>query len=111
LENIIDQDVPSTDVFEAAGIEEYAKFFKDPLLLPDGWFIALDNTKCVGLSVLWPNAVRKDLLMVGITGVIPSHRRRGIGTALKLKSINYAQVYGAKIIETDNEGYSGYVEF
>jgi hypothetical protein len=42
-------------------------------------------------------------LFAGITGVIRSHRRRRIATALKLCSIRYAQENGFTTIYTDNE--------
>ena len=32
-----------------------------------------------------------------------SYRRRGIATALKLRSIEFAKAYGAKELKTDNE--------
>lgn len=35
--------------------------------------------------------------------MVRSHRRKGIATALKLRAINFAKGYGAKVIETDNE--------
>ena len=42
-------------------------------------------------------------LNVGVTGVLPSHRRNGIATALKLKTIQYAIDYGAVTLKTGNE--------
>ncbi|MEM7125559.1 MAG: GNAT family N-acetyltransferase [Chloroflexota bacterium] len=103
LEIAVEQDVPDTDDLTPAGLEEYAKNFKRPHIRPDAWFIAVDGMEYVGLSNLWPNTVLKDKLGVGITGVLRSHRRRGIATALKLRTIEFAQEYGAKIIETGNE--------
>lgn len=103
LENAIDEDVPDTDTPTPQPLEEYAKRFKRPNVRPDAWFIALDGTECVGMSTLWPSTVLKDKLYVGITGVLRSHRRRSIATALKLKTIDFAQRYGAAVIETGNE--------
>lgn len=37
------------------------------------------------------------------TGVVRSHRRRGITTAMKLRAIQWAQANGYESIETDNE--------
>lgn len=103
LDNAIQQDVPRTNEFTPAELEKYAKKFKRPNIRTDAWFVAVDGEHYVGISSLWPNPVLKQILLVGITGVLPSHRRRGIATALKLKTIEFAQAYGAKIIETDNE--------
>ena len=105
LENAIQKDVPrpDNDEFTPATLEEYAKKFKRPNIRTDAWFVAVDGAHYVGISSLWPNPVLKEILLVGITGVLPSHRRRGIATALKLKTIEFAQANGGKIIETDNE--------
>jgi len=65
--------------------------------------VAVDGEHYVGLSSLWPNLVLKEVIPVGITGVLPSHRRLGIATALKLKTVEFAKAYGAKTIETGNE--------
>lgn len=103
LEMVIERDVPDTDDFTPAGLEEYAKHFQRITFRADAWFVAVDGDDYVGMSSLWTNKVLDDVLSVGITGVLPSHRRRGIGTALKLKTIEFAQKYGARIIETGNE--------
>ena len=39
----------------------------------------------------------------GLTGVLRSHRRRGIATAVKLPTIDFARSVGARYISTDNE--------
>lgn len=103
LEIAIEGDVPDTDALTPAGLEEYAKTFEHPNIRPDAWFVAVDGNDYVGMSTLWPNMVLKEKLGVGITGVVRSHRRRGIATALKIKTIEFAQEYDAKIIETGNE--------
>ena len=103
MENVIARDIPMPDEFTPQPIEEYAKEFKSPNFLPDGYFVALENGQCVGLSNLWKDAVRKDRLWVGLTGVLPSHRRRGIATALKLLTFEYAQAHDVRFIETENE--------
>ena len=103
LEIIIDNDIPSPDALTPQGIEEFAKMFKHPCFLPDAQFLALDGNDWVGLSTLWKDDVLADKLWVGITGTLRSHRRRGIATALKLKTFEYAIANGAKILETENE--------
>ncbi|MBV7327819.1 GNAT family N-acetyltransferase [Chloroflexi bacterium TSY] len=103
LENAIDEDVPDTDDPTPQPLEEYAKRFDRSNIRPDAWFIALDGDQYVGMSTLWPSTVLKDKLYVGVTGVLRSHRRRRIALALKLKTVEFAKAYGAKIIETGNE--------
>ncbi|MEM7029773.1 MAG: GNAT family N-acetyltransferase [Chloroflexota bacterium] len=99
----IDRDIPSPDEQTPQGIEELAKDFKHPCFLPDGHFIAVDNGQWVGLSSLWKDDVRTDRIWVGLTGVLRSHRRRGIAKALKLLTFKYAQARNARYIETGNE--------
>ncbi len=96
-------DIPSPDIFTPQPIEEFAKIFSHPGLLEEAWFVAIDGDDYVGLSNLWDNEANPDKLYVGLTGVRRSHRRQGIATALKLKTIAYAQKVGAKYIATDNE--------
>ena len=38
-----------------------------------------------------------------MTGVVRAYRRRGIATALKVRTIQYAQTVGAETIVTSNE--------
>ena len=99
----IDRDVPNPDEMTPQGIEEFAKDFAHPNFLADAHFFALDGDQWVGISNFWKDDVRTDKLWVGLTGVLRSHRRRGIARVLKLQTIKYAQEYGAKTIETENE--------
>ncbi len=103
LDMAIEQDMPSTNEFTPIGIDEFARNFKSHNIRTDAWFVAVDGEDYVGISSLWPNLVREDLFIVGTTGVLPSHRRRGIATALKLKTIAFVQAFGAGIIVTSNE--------
>ena len=57
----------------------------------------------MGLSTLSKDLANPKRLWVGITGTLRSHRRKGIATALKLKTIQYAIDYGAEWIQTGNE--------
>lgn len=99
----IDQDIPSPDGHVKRSFESFEKgTLTSPSLLPDAWFVALDEGRYVGMSTLWRSA-NKEKLDTGITGVVRSHRRRGIATALKVHGIQFAQQYGAKTIVTENE--------
>ncbi|MEM7029774.1 MAG: GNAT family N-acetyltransferase [Chloroflexota bacterium] len=99
----IEDDVPSPDAQTPQPLEEFAKSFDHPCFLPDAYFVAVDNGAWVGISNLWKDDVRTDRLWVGLTGILRSHRRRGIATALKLLTFKYAQANGARYLETGNE--------
>lgn len=99
----IETDIPSPDDSTPQPLEEFAKMFSSPSHLPDAHFIALDGDDWVGLSTLNKDIPNPKRLWVGITGVLRSHRRMGIATALKLKTIQYAIDYGAKRLQTGNE--------
>jgi mycothiol synthase len=47
-----------------------------------------------------------DTLASGLTGVVRSHRRRGIATALKVRACEYARRVGARAIETGSEEHN-----
>ena len=104
LEWVCVQDVPTTDPLTKMPFEQFEKRRLDsPNLLPDAWFVAVDRDRWVGLSVLWKNLADDGLLETGLTGVVRSHRRRGIATAMKVRAIQYAQGHGGATIATDNE--------
>jgi len=97
-------DVPSTAPPVKQSLEEFEKGTLDyPDFTADGCFIALDGYVYVGLSHAWIDQLDNERLNGSLTGVIRSHRRRGIATALKLRLIDYAIQYGAKIITTGND--------
>ncbi len=66
-------------------------------------FIAVENGNYIGLSSLWFQQKNPKKYWTDLTGVLGSHRRKGIATALKVKTIAYAKQIGADYIETDNE--------
>ena len=108
LFNIINQDVPYLDPNQGTPFVEYAKYYEGENFRPDSWAIAIDikktdATRYVGMSVVNHMQTRPDALFAGITGVIPSYRRRKIATALKVSTVQYAQKNDFLYIETDNE--------
>ena len=96
-------DEPSTGEFAPEPIEEYAKMFTHPAFLPEGWLVAVAGDTCVGSSSVWDNKADPKKLYNGFTGVLRSHRRRGVTTALKLAVIEYVRQRGATHILSDNE--------
>ena len=98
------QDVPSPEPLTRQTFENFEdRQLGDPGFNPDALFIALDAGRWVGTSGLWMAEGDPEKLYTGLTGVVRSHRRRGLATAMKVRAIAFAQAYGARIIETDNE--------
>jgi RimJ/RimL family protein N-acetyltransferase len=74
--------------------------FERPSVLLDGFFVARDRERLVGLSYL---ARRPDgNAEVGDTGVLRDYRRRGIARALKMMVTRYATEQGIERVHTDN---------
>lgn len=98
------QDVPSVDGFTKQPFEAWQKRLLDsPNFMPQAWFIAVDGDDWVGLSCLWRNSTSSHKLGTGLTGVLRSHRRRGIATAMKVRALAFARDFGATEVDTDNE--------
>ncbi|MDQ6885298.1 MAG: GNAT family N-acetyltransferase [Candidatus Dormibacteraeota bacterium] len=74
--------------------------FSNPHGIRDAIFVARDKEEIVGLTYL----VRRPGgdVEVGDTGVLASHRRRGIGRALKLMATRYSAEHGYRYVYTDN---------
>jgi GNAT superfamily N-acetyltransferase len=103
LEWEVAQDIPSPAPITPSPVAQWEKQFGHPDFRADSWFIALNHDQYVGLSTLWVTSTGSDKIYQGITGVIRSHRRRGVATALKLRGFEFAQRIGARRIQTDNE--------
>jgi len=74
--------------------------FERPSVLLDGFFVAREGEHIVGLSYLLrrPDGDAE----VGDTGVLASHRRRGIARVLKMLVTRYAAQRGIRLVHTDN---------
>ncbi len=84
--------------------EKYVKqVVENPNSIEDGWFLAVENGRYVGMSYLEKNEANPKQLRTGFTGTVRSHRRRGLATALKCYAIEYAQQQGFHSIRTGNE--------
>jgi GNAT superfamily N-acetyltransferase len=103
LENECWMDVPLPEPPTKMSFEQFASRFDSPNYDARAHFVAIDEGKYVGLTGFWTSQVEKHKLYTGLTGVVRSHRRKRVATALKLHGIRFAREYGATIIETDNE--------
>jgi GNAT superfamily N-acetyltransferase len=103
---LILRDVPFTTPPTKTSFESYLSGWVDrPGVLFDGWFVAIDQATgdYVGMTCAWAVQGDSEKILTSITGVTRERRRQGIATALKLRSIEYASAYGARIIGTQNE--------
>lgn len=99
----VEQDIPAVDPPSKPPFEEWKKELDAPNFLAEGWFIALDGSDYVGITMLAPDNARDDMMHTWLTGTVRSHRRKGIATALKLRAIELAKSRGAEAIDTENE--------
>ncbi|MBN2565334.1 MAG: GNAT family N-acetyltransferase [Candidatus Eisenbacteria bacterium] len=99
----IEQDIPWIDPPTRISFEKYVKYMNTPAFLPEAAFVALDGEEWVGLSMVWKILSEPDKLYTELTGVLRSHRRKGIATALKVRCIRWAVENGYVRIDTDNE--------
>ena len=107
----IEQDVPQIDPPKQEPFDEFVKGFDDPDFWPEGWQMAIDPTAAgddgigayVGVSMLGKNHAMPQRIQTWLTGVVRSHRRKGIALAMKLRAIEFAIAQGGMAIRTDNE--------
>jgi GNAT superfamily N-acetyltransferase len=77
----------------------------DEDFFPAGYFVALDTASgaLVGTTHISPRPADPRQWEFDLTGVVRSHRRRGIALTLKLRAIALAAQNGAELLVTDNE--------
>ena len=97
------QDVPSVDRPTRESFENWSKRFESPRYRMNLHWFAREGARAVGYTGLWLSAAEPEKLYTGLTGVVRSHRRKGIATALKVHGFRRARELGKKVIETDNE--------
>ncbi|MCP4417808.1 MAG: GNAT family N-acetyltransferase [Chloroflexi bacterium] len=99
----LSQDEPQPHPPQKMSQEQYRKIFVDgPNAIPEGWIIAVANGRLIGNSSLEKYS-NPGVLGTGFTGVIRDYRRRGLATALKVQTIEYARAQDYRIIRTGNE--------
>jgi len=104
LVQLIQADMPREADFTPLSYEEWETYsLKNPQLLPEGYFLAKDGSKYVGMSDVHRIDTEPGVLNQDDTGVIREYRGRGIATALKLKVIEFGKKNGYRTIKTWNE--------
>lgn len=100
----LDKDVPADEPPTKMTVEEMEKEWLSRLNFdPQAKFVALHGKQYVGYSGIWPSLADSKRSGTGLTGVVRSHRRKGVATALKTAVIRYAHQTGIEHIVTENE--------
>ncbi len=97
------KDVPLPDPPTPVPLERFMKDLDSPSYDPELHFVALDGDEVVGMTGFWIALAEPWKLHTGLTGVLRSHRRRGIATALKVTALEDAKSRGIRTVQTDNE--------
>jgi GNAT superfamily N-acetyltransferase len=82
-------------VIAAASYKRWAEELRGRIM-----HVALDRGRVVGYAVLAPRAAQPDVLEHEMTGVLRSHRRRGIAEALKRTQLAWAAAAGYRQLVT-----------
>lgn len=104
-------DVPSPFESQPKTVEEFNMMLCRPSNTPDLWLIGVDNANLdgtqfgpyVGATFVNRMLSAPNVLDIALTGVRQNWRRRGIATAIKLKSIALALEEKATVLKTGNE--------
>ena len=100
-------DIPHADEpMQAGTLEEFRKRDVDrPGMPPDAFYVALDAATgdVIGYASLMRIPGRPDAAWHDMTAVSPTHRGRGIATALKRATIVWAIEAGMRVLETGND--------
>lgn len=85
------------------GLDKYVEYaITGSRAIPQAFFVAVKGDEYIGLSHVL--SMEKGVsLYQGLTGVKPLYRRRGIGLAMKIRGIAYAQASGHALILAEND--------
>lgn len=87
-----EQDVPFHGTFTPDPYDVWIKRFEDsPNRIDDAYLLALDGDEYIGITMLFRSRATDKKLYTGFTSVKRPYRRRGIATALKVRSLAYAK--------------------
>ncbi len=96
-----DMPIPPGEVRAQVPFELWWDQLDVPSLFPAAFFIALDGIRFVGTSQLFRSPEAGEV-RTGLTGVVRSHRRRGIALGLKVHALTFARRLGFKRTITEN---------
>jgi GNAT superfamily N-acetyltransferase len=100
----IQADMPTSDTYTPPSLEDIKRLdWEGPKHYPEGYFVALDGDRIVGVSIFMKDLKNPKELHTDDTGVHRDYRRRGIATALKVKALTWAKDAGYDTIRTANE--------
>lgn len=106
LKGAIDEVLREEYGFQGESSPPFEKFVRraadSQSLAPDTSFLALHEGRLVGFTRLIPSEAEPDCWRTGLTGIVPSWRKRKLGTCLKVRSLVAAKDAGIKFIQTDN---------
>lgn len=98
------EDVPHPDQYTPVDFEHFLRYnVEHPDAIAEGYLIAKDGEKYIGLSNLRLSKDEPKDLYQGLTGVRREYRGKGVAMALKLKTIEYARAHGYDVIKTWND--------
>lgn len=104
LVQTVEDDIPRVTQYTPLSFEQWRAFeMKSMNLLPDGYMIAKDGSRYVGLSTVWKHGKKPGNLSQGTTGVLREYRGRGIAVALKTRIIQFARHNKYSLIRAFND--------
>ncbi len=104
LVETVSEDIPRPEKFTPVSFEQWSAFeMKNPNLVPEGYMIAKDGNKYVGMSTVWRDQKHPNWLYQGLTGVLREYRGHGIALALKLRVIDYSRSHKYEKLKTWND--------
>lgn len=103
LATTLERTVPDNDQCVVLERDAFDRFFLNPdVHPPEGTIVAVDEAddRLVAFTSLMRRA--PGFMYTSMTGVLPSHRRRGIALAIKVRSVDVARSMGATRMGTNN---------
>lgn len=85
--------------------QQFDTLLQHPRFCADAFFVVCMADEPVGLSYLWTTG-EPTVFQTGTTGVLSMHRGQGIAMALKMKTIQFVQAQGGRLIETTNDEHN-----
>jgi GNAT superfamily N-acetyltransferase len=96
------KDTPGAERHQRLPFDQWVDLnFHRPEIPLGGYFVAIDGDDYLG-KTHFETEESRHILWTKLTGVVQSHRRRGIASALKVRSIEWARQNGYPKILTDN---------